>query len=69
MVVNTIGMVTSCDSDGVNRAIGVNACSTCGGRAWLPITGLCRHQHNLKGLCKLWEVIIQHQQVQYLTER
>lgn len=37
----TIGVVTGCDSDGVNRVICVDACSAGGGGARLPITRLC----------------------------
>lgn len=65
--INTIGVVTSCDSDWVNRVIWVNACTAGGGRAWLSVTRLCWNQCDLEGFCQLWEVVIQDQQVQYLT--
>lgn len=41
MWVNTIRVVTSFDSDRVNRVIWVDACTAGGGGAYLPVTRLC----------------------------
>ena len=62
-------MITGCDSDSVDGVIWVDACTTGRSGAWLPIASLCGLQCDLEGLCQFWEFIIQHQQVQNLTER
>lgn len=69
MMINTIGVVTCCDSNRGNRAVWVDACTTGGGGARLPVTRLRRHQSHLKGFSQFWEVVIQDQQVQYLRSK